>query len=73
MSLTDAIEALATTYQSLDSVAVGLTVDAKEVADALAKATPDTVEYVALTVLAKYNPYTTPKKTTKNDNTNPIE
>lgn len=73
MSLIDAIETLTTTYQSLDSVAVGLTVDAKEVADALATATPDTAEFIALTFLAKYNTYTTPKKTTKNDNSNPIE
>lgn len=58
--LDTAIEALVTTYSSLDSVAQGLFVDAKEVADALASATPDTAEYVALTVLAKYNPYTAP-------------
>jgi len=73
MSLVDAIEALTTTYQSLDLVAVGLQVDAKEVSDALAKATPDTAEFVALTVLAKYNPYITSKKTTKNDNSNSVE
>lgn len=67
MSLEQAIEVLTTTYQSLDSVGQGLVVDAKEVADALALATPDTAEFVALTVLAKYNPYTPPqKKTTAN-------
>lgn len=58
MKLSDAIDELVNTYQSLDSVAVGLPVDAKEVNDALAKAKPDTAEFVALSVLAKYNPYT---------------
>ena len=65
--LTAAIEALVTTYSSLDLVAQGLDVDAKEVADALASATPDTAEFVALTVLAKYNPYTKPTKTKQDD------
>lgn len=56
MKVTDAVEVLVTTYQSLDSVAQGLEVKASEVAAALAKAKPDTAEYVALTVLAKFNP-----------------
>jgi hypothetical protein len=58
MKVADAVEVLATTYQSLDLVAQGLTVTASEVATALAKAKPDTTEFVCLTVLAKYNPVT---------------
>ena len=38
MKLFEAIELLTTTYQSLDAVAAGLSVDAKEVNDALNKA-----------------------------------
>lgn len=56
MKVADAVEVLAKTYQSLDVVARGLEVQASEVATALAKAKPDTAEYVALTVLAKFNP-----------------
>jgi hypothetical protein len=55
-----AVEALTSTYQSLDLVAQGLVVNAKEVSDALASFEPDTAEFIALTVLAKYNPYTPP-------------
>lgn len=64
-TLAEAIEILTTTYSSLDSVAQGLQVDAKEVADALAKADSDTAEAVALAVLAKFNPYTPPVPKTK--------
>jgi len=56
MKVADAVEVLATTYQSLDLVAQGLQVTASEVATALAKAKPDTTEFVCLTVLARYNP-----------------
>ena len=56
MKVADAVEVLATTYQSLDAVAQGLEVKASEVATALAKAKPDTVEFVCLTILARYNP-----------------
>lgn len=66
MSLEQAIETLTSTYQSLDVVAQGLLVDPKEVADALKSAQPDTAEYVALTALQKYNPYT-PKQEKKID------
>jgi len=59
MKVADAVEVLATTYQSLDMIAQGLEVKASEVASALAKAKPDTVEFVCLTVLARYNPVTT--------------
>lgn len=56
MKVADAVEVLATTFQSLDTVAKGLEVKASEVATALAKAKPDTLEFVCLTILAKYNP-----------------
>lgn len=59
MKVADAVEVLATTYQSLDAVAQGLEVKASEVATALAKAKPDTIEFVCLTVLARYNPVIT--------------
>jgi len=62
MTLKDAIEALSTTYQSLDIVAQGCVVDAAEVAAALKAADPDSVEAVCLSYLAKYNPYTPPTK-----------
>jgi hypothetical protein len=67
--LDDAVGTLISTYQSLNLVAQGLVVDAKEVADALAAATPDTAEFIALTVLSVYNPYTAPAKTTKVEKT----
>lgn len=56
MKVADAVEALATTFQSLDAVAKSLEVKASEVATAFAKAKPDTLEYVCLAILAKYNP-----------------
>jgi hypothetical protein len=62
MKLSDAVELLTSTYQSIDAVALGLPVDAKEVADALAKANPDSAEYVALQALAKHHPYENTKK-----------
>lgn len=67
MNIKEALQILTSTYQSLDLVAQGLQVDAKEVANALASATPDTSEYVALQVLAKFNPYTTPVAKPKPD------
>lgn len=57
MNLSDAVDTLTSTYSSLDSVAVGLQVGPKEVFDALSKAEVDTAEFVALSVLAKHNPY----------------
>ena len=75
MKLSEAIDVLSKTYQSLDAVALGLHVDAKEVQAALAKAKPDTAEFVALTVLAKYNPSIQETKTKEiiNDNTDQFE
>ena len=63
--LDDAIETLTNHYGSLDVMAQRLEVDAKQVADALAKANPDSSEFIALTYLAKYNPYTPTKSTPK--------
>jgi hypothetical protein len=60
MTLDEAIETLATTYADPVLIARGLPVDAKEVADALALATPDTTEFVVLTLLAQTNPYVAP-------------
>jgi hypothetical protein len=65
MTLTEAIETLASTYADPVLIARGLPVDAKEVADALATATPDTTEFVALTLLAQFNPYTAPASKAK--------
>jgi len=72
MKLSEAIELLTSTYQSLDSVASNLPVDAKEVNEALNKANPDSAEYVALQALAKFNPYenTKKEKVKQNDDTN---
>ena len=72
MKLLEAIEILTTTYQSLDVVASGLPVDAKEVNEALNKADKDSAEYVALQALAKFNLYekTTKEKVIQNDDTN---
>ena len=60
MKVADAVQVLATTYQSLDAVAQGLEVKSSELVAALAKTKPDTVEFVCLTVLAKYNPVNVP-------------
>lgn len=77
MKLSEAVELLTSTYQSLDSVALGLPVDAKEVNEALNKANPDSAEYVALQVLAKFNPYNTQEqfktKAKQDDNANKVE
>lgn len=50
-----AVELLTTTRQSLELVARGLVVDAKELADALEKEKPGTAKHLALTLLAKTN------------------
>jgi hypothetical protein len=56
MKLSEALEILTTTYQSLDFIAKDLPVDANEVKNALAKSDPNTAEGVSLAVLAKYQP-----------------
>jgi hypothetical protein len=67
MALKDAIDLLSSTYMSFDLVVRGMELDAKEVADALAKATPDTEESTVLQFLAERFPYTPAKavKTTE--------
>ena len=53
-ALDDALEHLTTTYQSLAQAAVGYreVLDSKEINARLAKAIPDTAEYIALKQLA---------------------
>lgn len=53
MKLTDAIDAIVTSYGDIDRVARSLVVDAGELAKATAK--PDTAEAIALALLKKYN------------------
>jgi len=53
MTLTDAIEAIVTSYGDIDLVARGMVVDAGELAEATAE--PDTAEAIALALLKKYN------------------
>jgi hypothetical protein len=53
MKVSDAIEAIVTTYGDIEVVARSLAVDAGELAKATAK--PDTAEAVALALLKKYN------------------
>lgn len=62
MTLKAAIKTLSSTYQSLDLVAQGCTVDAAEVDAALKEAEQGSVDEVCLRYLAKYNPYKPPKK-----------
>jgi len=53
MKVSDAIEAIVTSYGDIELVARGLVVDADELAKATAK--PDTAEAIALALLKKYN------------------
>jgi hypothetical protein len=53
MKVTDAIEAIVTSYGDIELVARGMVVDAGELAKATAK--PDTAEAIALALLKKYN------------------
>ena len=62
--LDSAVDALTSTFTSLDLIARALVVDAKEVFEAMASCeNQDTAEYIALCALAKYNPYTAPTRT----------
>lgn len=63
MALKDAIALLTSTYLPFDLMVRGMELDAKEVADALAKATPDTEEETVLQFLASRFPYVAPKTT----------
>jgi hypothetical protein len=60
-ALNDALDLMTSTYLPFDVVVRGMVLDAKEVADALAKATADTEEQTVLQVLATYFPYVAPK------------
>lgn len=53
MKVSDAIEAIVTSYGDIDLVARGMVVDTAELAKATAK--PDTAEAIALALLKKYN------------------
>jgi len=53
MKVSDAIEAIVTSYGDIELVARGMVVDADELAKASAK--PDTAEAIALALLKKYN------------------
>ena len=53
MKVSDAIEAIVTSYGDINLVARGMVVDADELAKATAK--PDTAEAIALALLKKYN------------------
>jgi hypothetical protein len=53
MNVTDAIEAIVTSYGDIEVVARGLVVNAGELAKATAE--PDTAEAIALALLKKYN------------------
>lgn len=67
MTTEDAVTLLTSTYLPFDLAVRGMELDAKEVADALAKATPDTEESTVLQFLAERFPYTPAKavKTTE--------
>ena len=53
MKISDAIEAIVTSYGDIEVVARSLAIDAGELAKATAQ--PDTAEAVALALLKKYN------------------
>lgn len=53
--LADVVKALVASYGDLDALAKVQPVSGDEVAAALAKAKPDTAEFVVLTALAKYH------------------
>lgn len=57
--LKDVLATMVSSYSDLTLLARGQVVDANEVAQAIAKADPDSAEMVALQALAKWNPVTT--------------
>lgn len=69
MTLEEAVDLLVSTDKDLDLVARFLPVDAAEVYTALAGADEDSADKVALTLLAKYNPYVPPKTTSTRSQT----
>jgi hypothetical protein len=56
MSLADTVAEIAASYGDIRALAMSASVSAKEVAAALAKAKPDTAEFVVLSLLAEFNP-----------------
>ena len=57
--LKDVLATMVSSYSDLTLLARGQVVDANEVAQAIAKADPDSAEMVALQALAKWNPVAT--------------
>jgi hypothetical protein len=57
--LKDVLAVMVSSYSDLTLLAKGQVVDANEVAQAIAKADPDSAEMVALQALAKWNPVVT--------------
>jgi hypothetical protein len=55
-TLTEVLAEMTSSYVSLDVLARSQNVNANDVAKAIAKADPDSVEMVALQALAKWNP-----------------
>jgi hypothetical protein len=56
MIIEEAVEILAATYMPLETVALGLPIDAHEAEKALADSDPASVEYVCLKALVKAHP-----------------
>lgn len=59
--LKDVLAVMVSSYSDLTLLARGQEVDANELAQAIAKANPDSAEMVALQALAKWNPVETQK------------
>ena len=57
MTLADIVEQIGSSYGDIRALARASEVSPKEVAAALAKAKPDTAEFVVLSLLAEFNPY----------------
>ena len=57
--LKDVLAIMVSSYSDLTLLARGQEVDANELAQAIAKANPDSAEMVALQALAKWNPVAT--------------
>lgn len=56
MKLAEVIEEISSSYGDIRAQARAAVVSPKEVAAALAKAKPDTAEFVVLSLLAEFNP-----------------
>jgi hypothetical protein len=56
MSLTETVKQIASSYGDIRAMAMAAAVSPKEVAAALSKAKPDTVEFVVLSLLAEFHP-----------------